>query len=95
MRDPRIDQVVEAIRREFPGTTVVTARCPDPDARDIECMVYALNAPQELTRRVAQFGLARAYQLWGDEPVPILVDAIDPAQSSLFFGELLAAHVAP
>jgi hypothetical protein len=85
MRDARIDQVICAIEARYPGTIVVTRPCPDPDVRDIECMVDVLNAPKDPPNAVEFFALERADRVFGDDPIPFLVGAYSPEDSRRYF----------
>ena len=81
MSDPRIDLVAAAIEKRFPGTKVVRRRCPDPSAYDIECILDVLDAPIDPPLVVADFALTYAFEVFGDDPVPIFVHACGPDES--------------
>lgn len=83
MSDPRIDLLSAEIERRFLGTSVVRRRCPDPNAHDIDCILDVLNVRESPPRSVEEFAYTRAFELFGDEPVPVFVRAWSPEESAM------------
>jgi hypothetical protein len=93
--DPRTASVVAAIAARFPGTTVEIHDNPAPDMPTMPNFICVLDVPASQTREVEDFGLEVAFAVFGDDPLPFLVGAFDPAQSAQEFRRVpLAGRVA-
>ena len=88
MKDPRIAKLMKAISRRFPGTTLITGPMPDaPDSGEIRIKV--LNAPDEPPRVVKDYAWSVIWELWGDEPWPALVHAVNREDTAKYYAHHL------
>lgn len=78
MSDPRINTVVAAVEKRFPGARVQVALDPDPLVVRIPIFTILLDADRERLREVEQFALDLTFRTFPGEPVPYLVSAVTP-----------------
>jgi hypothetical protein len=92
MRDPRIDQIADAIEKRFPETTVVIRRCPSPDDPDIDWTLHALNLPLDQHEELAEFSLRLGTELFGENQLPYLEGGVTPEWSALHYSRYLGGE---
>jgi hypothetical protein len=86
LNDPRIATLMRALRRRFPGTTLITG--PMPDAPESgETLIKVLNAPVGSPSPVEEFAQATIWKLWGDEPWPALVDPVSRQSTAKYYSQ--------
>lgn len=88
MKDPRIAKLMRALSRRFPGTTLITGPMPD-DPNSGETLIQVLNAPDEPMWVVNEFAWSVIWDLWGDEPHPALVSAVNREQTAKYYAHRL------
>lgn len=94
MKDKRIAKLMDALRRKFPGTTLITG--PMPDAPDSgETLIKVLNAPMDPPGVVFDFAWSVKERLWGDEPIPALVMPIGRESTAKYYSEHLPRRRTP
>lgn len=91
-KDPRIATLIRALEERFPDATVITEPIPDAGFFD-ECMVTVLNAPTRPVGVVSRFAHSIELEIWGDDPLPVLVDGVDPVQSAMYYADRLKKSV--
>ena len=88
MRDPRIAKLMKALRRRFPGTTLITGPMPDaPESGEI--LIEVLNAPDDPPLVVTEYAHTVIWELWGDEPWPALVGGVNREQTAKYYAHRL------
>jgi hypothetical protein len=88
VKDPRIAKLMKALLRRFPGTTLITGPMPD-DPNSGEIRIQVLNAPVDPPLVVHEFAHAVIRDLWGDEPWPALVDAVNRGDTAKYYAHHL------
>jgi hypothetical protein len=88
VKDPRIARLMKAIVRRFPGTTLITGPMPDQPGSG-ETLIKVLNAPDEPPLVVQQYAQTMIWDLWGDEPWPALVDAVNRENTAKYYAHHL------
>src|SRR5262249_45342932 len=81
MKDPRIAKLMSALRRRFPGTTLITGPMLDEPGSG-ETLIKVLNAPDRPLFVVNEFAYTVIQDLWGDEPWPALVDSVNRSDTA-------------
>jgi hypothetical protein len=89
VRDPRIDQIADAVERHFPGTVVVISRCPSPDDPDIDWLLDVLNLPEGRDRELTTFTLKLGIELFGENDIPFLAGGHTPEWTALHYSQYL------
>jgi hypothetical protein len=89
MRDPRVDQVADAIEQRYPGTIVVISPCPSPDDPDIDWMLDVLNLQIEHQLDVVKFAFELSDRLFAGEDRPFLVGGVTPEWTALHYAKYL------
>ena len=92
-KDPRIVQLIAAIEARFPETTVITIPTPDAGIFD-ECTLKVLNAPEDPPLVVERFSFTIEEQLWGDDPIPVMVGSVSPENTAKHYCEHLREELA-
>lgn len=88
MKDPRIAKLIKALLKRFPGTSAITG--PMPDAPDSgETRITLLNAPNDPPTLVYDFAWSVEEELWGDEPHPALVSAVNREDTAKYYANRL------
>ena len=88
MRDPRIAKLMKALRRRFPETTLITGPMADAPGSG-ETLITVLNAPDEPLWVVKEYAWSVITELWGDEPWPALVRAVNREQTAKYYAHHL------
>jgi hypothetical protein len=89
VRDPRIDQIADAIEAKYPGTLVVISRCPAPDEPDIDWMLDVLNLPVERNLEMVGFAIESGDRLFPGEFHPFLVGGVTPEWAAQEYAKYL------
>ncbi len=88
MKDPRIAKLIKALLKRFPGTSVITGPMPD-DPHSGETRIKLLNAPDDPPEIVREFAWTVIDDLWGDEPLPALVSAVNRENTAKYYADRL------
>jgi hypothetical protein len=88
MSDPRIPKLIAALKRRFPETTIMTCPIPDPGIYD-ECWIRLLNAPTQPAGIVHVVAGELIEEIWGDDPVPVLVGGVSPENTAKYYAHHL------
>src|SRR5690348_6271438 len=88
MSDPKISRLIAALQRRFPGTTIITLPIPDAGIYD-ECWIKVLTAPTTPVGVVHSVANELINELWGDDPVPVLVGGVSPESTAKYYAEHL------
>jgi hypothetical protein len=87
MKDPRVAKFIDALKRRFPGTTMIVG--PSPDApHSGETYIRMLNSPAPYGV-VDRFAQALIWDLWGDEPWPASVYPVSPQDTATYYSHLV------
>ena len=89
MKDPRIAKLMKAISNRFPGTTLITGPMPDAPGSG-ETLIEVLNAPDDPPRVVKDYAMSVIWKLWGDEPWPALVSAVNREDTAKYYAHRLS-----
>ena len=87
MSDPRIPKLMGALRRRFPGTTVIAL--PFAEGVYDEAWIRVLNAPKTPPGLVHKVASELIDEIWGDDIVPVLVGGVDREQTAKYFAKHL------
>jgi hypothetical protein len=86
MKDPRIAKLIKALLKRFPGTSIITGPMPDAPGSG-ETWIRLLNAPDDPPTVVHDFASAVIFDLWGDEPHPALVGAVNRENTAKYYAD--------
>lgn len=88
MKDPRIAKLMKALLTRFPGTTLITGPMPDSPGSG-ETLIKVLNAPDRPPLVVSDFAWTVIDELWGDEPIPVLVGGVNRENTAKYYAHRL------
>lgn len=88
MKDRRVATLMKALRRRFPETTLITGTMADAPGSG-ETLITVLNAPDDPPRVVKDYAWSVIWDLWGDEPWPALVRAVNREQTAKYYAKHL------
>lgn len=93
MSDPRMAAVLAAIAERYPGVTIEVRPNPDPDTADgIPHYVLVLDAPREVVNELDDYALDLAFDVYGNDPIPFLLHAVDPENTAKCYRRPVAAE---
>jgi hypothetical protein len=78
-------ELLHAIRREYPWARFEVRPYRNEDDPAIECFIYVLNTPKALLREVNLRAWELALDLYGTTPVPFLLRAVSEEKTARYF----------
>jgi hypothetical protein len=87
MSDPRIPKLMAALRRRFPGSTVISE--PFTEGIYDEAWIRVLNAPDGPPGIVHDVASELIDEIWGDDIVPVMVGGVRRDQTAKYFAKYL------
>jgi hypothetical protein len=85
VNDDRTALLAREIESRWPGTRVEMRPCSDEEDPAIRAFLWILDVPVERLCEVEDFAIGRAFELYGDEPLPFHVSAASPETTAKHF----------